>query len=227
MIKPGRNLNVIIGPNDTGKSTIVCAIVLGLGGKLKAIGRALNVGEYVKSGCRKAKIEIELSNPAGKDYVIGRHFTTDGQSTWFLNERLVSSEEIESLTKKLNIHVDELCQFLHQEKVQDFYAMNPQQLLENTEKSIGDTVLLEYHIKLKELQKKHIALQEQITNKSNLLKKHTDEYDRLKEIIRGIKEKTAIKKKIMCLKQKRAWMIYTEARSDLTNVSRSRLWNVD
>lgn len=223
MIKPGRNLNVIIGPNGTGKSTIVCAIVLGLGGKPKVIGRALHVGEYVKSGRRKAKIEIELNNPGGKNYLIGRHFTTDGQSTWFLNERPASLKEIESLTKKLNIQVDNLCQFLPQDKVQDFSKMNAQQLLENTEKSVGDPVLLEYHIKLKEMRKKHVVLQEQITNKSNLLESQTQKYDRLKEIVGGIKEKTAIKKKITCLKQKKAWMLYDEARRELTNVSRSRL----
>ena len=30
---PGPNLNMVIGPNGTGKSTIVCAIALGLAGK--------------------------------------------------------------------------------------------------------------------------------------------------------------------------------------------------
>ena len=30
---PGPNMNMIIGPNGTGKSTVVCAIALGLGGK--------------------------------------------------------------------------------------------------------------------------------------------------------------------------------------------------
>jgi recombinational DNA repair ATPase RecF len=29
---PGPNMNMVIGPNGTGKSTIVCAIALGMGG---------------------------------------------------------------------------------------------------------------------------------------------------------------------------------------------------
>lgn len=30
---PGPNMNMVIGPNGTGKSTVVCALALGLGGK--------------------------------------------------------------------------------------------------------------------------------------------------------------------------------------------------
>lgn len=56
----GPSLNVIIGPNGTGKSSIVCAICLGLGGKTGLLGRAQQVGDYIKYGCQKAKIELEL-----------------------------------------------------------------------------------------------------------------------------------------------------------------------
>lgn len=40
---PGPSLNIIIGPNGTGKSTFVCAIILGLCGKTNVIGRAKKV----------------------------------------------------------------------------------------------------------------------------------------------------------------------------------------
>lgn len=40
---PGAQLNMIVGPNGTGKSTMVAAIILGLGGNPKTIGRGSRV----------------------------------------------------------------------------------------------------------------------------------------------------------------------------------------
>ena len=40
--------------------------------------------------------------------------------------------------EKLDIQVDNLCQFLPQDRVQDFAKMNKQQLLENTLKTVGE-----------------------------------------------------------------------------------------
>jgi len=59
-IFPGAGLNVVVGANGTGKSTIVCGICLGLGGKPSILGRASSVTEYIKHGKMQAVIEIEL-----------------------------------------------------------------------------------------------------------------------------------------------------------------------
>jgi hypothetical protein len=48
--RPGSGLNTIIGPNGTGKSSIVSAIVLGLAGAMSSIGRADEVKDFVKNG---------------------------------------------------------------------------------------------------------------------------------------------------------------------------------
>uniref|UniRef100_G1N298 Structural maintenance of chromosomes protein 5 n=1 Tax=Meleagris gallopavo TaxID=9103 RepID=G1N298_MELGA len=52
-VRPGPNLNMIVGANGTGKSSIVCAICLGLAGKPSFLGRAEKVGLFVKQGCLK------------------------------------------------------------------------------------------------------------------------------------------------------------------------------
>uniref|UniRef100_A0A803YEB6 Structural maintenance of chromosomes protein 5 n=1 Tax=Meleagris gallopavo TaxID=9103 RepID=A0A803YEB6_MELGA len=47
---------MIVGANGTGKSSIVCAICLGLAGKPSFLGRAEKVGLFVKQGCLKGLI---------------------------------------------------------------------------------------------------------------------------------------------------------------------------
>lgn len=47
-VYPGPNLNMIVGANGTGKSSIVCAICLGLAGKTAILGRGDKVNSRVK-----------------------------------------------------------------------------------------------------------------------------------------------------------------------------------
>ncbi len=67
--RPGPHLNMIIGPNGTGKSTIACAIALGLGYKATLLGRAEGVASYVKQGKEHGYIEIELKGHPGENNV--------------------------------------------------------------------------------------------------------------------------------------------------------------
>ena len=45
--EPGPRLNVVLGPNGTGKSAFVCAVCVGLGGSPKLLGRAGSLGDFV------------------------------------------------------------------------------------------------------------------------------------------------------------------------------------
>lgn len=78
---------MIIGPNGTGKSTIVCAIALGLGGTPALLGRAKNIAEFVKTGEDEAMIQIELKRTGGRpNAVIQRTIQkSNNQSSWRLD----------------------------------------------------------------------------------------------------------------------------------------------
>jgi len=47
IINPGPRLNVVVGPNGTGKSSIVCAIAIGLCANPKLLGRSDKIEEFI------------------------------------------------------------------------------------------------------------------------------------------------------------------------------------
>merc|ERR1712228_1132094 len=125
--EPG--LNLIVGPNGTGKSSIVCAICLGLGGKPKSLGRGEKAADFIKYGRKTAQIQIELYNEGKPNNHIHRIINKNG-TRWKLDGKLVKSAKIHKFVKeKRNIKVDNLCQFLAQDRVSEFARLTPKDLL--------------------------------------------------------------------------------------------------
>lgn len=150
---PGPALNMVIGPNGTGKSTLVCAICLGLGWGTVHLGRAKDLGEFVKHGCAKATIEIELKGKLGEtNPVIRRQIVRDGnKSTFQLNDQTVPLKRVLDLMRSFNIQIDNLCQFLPQDRVVEFAQLDPKDLLISTQRAAAPPYLLEWHNELKQL----------------------------------------------------------------------------
>ena len=116
----GPSLNMVIGPNGTGKSTLVCAICLGLGWGSEHLGRAKQVGEFVKHGATMATIEIELAadpNEGGNHIITRTIRKEDNQSRWFLDGARSTQKDIIELARGYSIQIDNLCQFLPQDRV--------------------------------------------------------------------------------------------------------------
>ena len=132
---PGPNLNMVIGPNGTGKSSLVCAICLGLGFSARLLGRATAVKEFVKHGKDKATIEIELKKrPRDRtNFVIKVQIRRDQNTQkWWLNGKETGIKRIQEVVRSLKIQVDNLCQFLPQDRVVEFAACGPVDLLQET-----------------------------------------------------------------------------------------------
>uniref|UniRef100_A0A3Q4GV85 Structural maintenance of chromosomes protein 5 n=1 Tax=Neolamprologus brichardi TaxID=32507 RepID=A0A3Q4GV85_NEOBR len=159
VVHPGPNLNMIVGANGTGKSSIVCAICLCLAGKTAVLGRGDKVGLYVKRGCKKGHVEIELYKRGGNVVIFREIHAENNQSLWMLNDRQCSQKAVEEEVKALRIQVSNLCQFLPQEKVGEFAKMSKIELLEATEKSVGPPEMYEYHCELKNFRNKERELE--------------------------------------------------------------------
>ncbi|CAG9122334.1 unnamed protein product [Plutella xylostella] len=210
---PGRSLNLIIGPNGTGKSTFVCAIVLGLCGKTSVIGRAKKISEYVRSGCQQASIEIELYREAGKrNVIITRTFNLECASTWSIDHKSVREKQVQELITGMNIEVDNLCQMLPQDRVQDFSKMDPQQLLRSTLSAVGGQESVSQLDELIETRQKQRNIGTKLTSNTQLLQEQIRLNERLKLQIDAMQQRKEIEQKIELCEKKKLWLEYQDLR---------------
>ncbi|XP_041860564.1 structural maintenance of chromosomes protein 5 [Melanotaenia boesemani] len=221
-VYPGPHLNMIVGANGTGKSSIVCAICLGLAGKTAILGRGDKVGLYVKRGCQKGFIEIEL-NKRGGNIVIHREIHVENnQSIWMLNGKFCSQKIVEEQVKALCIQVSNLCQFLPQEKVGEFAKMSNMEILEATEKSVGPPEMYEYHCELKNFRSKERELENVVKEKASFLEKTKQRNERNKHDVNRYYEKKRHLDVIELLEKKKPWVEYETTRKELEGVKKER-----
>ncbi|KAK8251323.1 P-loop containing nucleoside triphosphate hydrolase protein [Phyllosticta capitalensis] len=207
----GPALNMVIGPNGNGKSTVVCAICLGLGWSPQHLGRAKIIGEFVKHETREATIEIELAGgppTRGRNFVIKRTIRKeDNKSTFYLDGQLTPHKRITELCKAFSIQIDNLCQFLPQDRVVEFAALSPVQLLDQTQRAAAPEHMTQRHEQLKELRRKQKVDQDvraregdHLTNLEGRQNAQRAEVDRMREQ-QQLKDKMAAYKKIRpCVK---------------------------
>ncbi|KAM8983398.1 structural maintenance of chromosomes protein 5 [Ara ararauna] len=211
-VHPGPNLNLIVGANGTGKSSIVCAICLGLAGKPSFIGRADKVGLFVKQGCLKGVVEIELSKTPENIIITREIHVVNNASAWFINRKPTTLKTVEEQIAALNIQVDNLCQFLPQDRVGEFAKLSKVELLEATEKSIGPPEMYQFHCELKNFREKERELENLCRDKANSLEKMKQRVERYKQDVERYHERKRHLDLIEMLERKRPWVEYENVR---------------
>ncbi|NWV22578.1 SMC5 protein, partial [Origma solitaria] len=243
---PGPNLNVVLGANGTGKSSIVCAICLGLAGKPSFLGRADKVGLYVKQGCMKGKVEIELFKSPENLTITREIYVVNNASEWFINGKPAILKTVEEQIAALNIQVDNLCQFLPQDKVGEFTRLSKTELLEATEKSVGPPEMYQFHCELKNFREKERELevicglfsekcfhkvdtvkhenilQNLCREKNTSLEKMKQRVERYKQDVERYHEYKRHVDLIEMLERKRSWVEYENVREQHAEVKQSR-----
>ncbi|XP_008568269.1 PREDICTED: structural maintenance of chromosomes protein 5 [Galeopterus variegatus] len=221
-VSPGPHLNMIIGANGTGKSSIVCAICLGLAGKPAFMGRADKVGFFVKRGCSKGMVEVELFRASGNLVITREIDVAKNQSFWFINKKSTTQKVVEEQVAALNIQVGNLCQFLPQDKVGEFAKLSKIELLEATEKSIGPPEMHRYHCELKNFREKEKQLETSCKEKTEYLEKMVQRNERYKQDVERFYERKRHLDLIEMLEAKRPWVEYENVRQEYEEVKQAR-----
>ncbi|KAF9987172.1 Structural maintenance of chromosomes protein 5 [Modicella reniformis] len=220
---PGPNLNMIIGPNGTGKSTIVCALALGLGGNTNLLGRAKDVSEFVKHGTDKGWIEIVLCNRHGSNIVIKRHINKNNNtSVWKINGENKTQKDVLRKVQSLNIQIDNLCQFLPQDRVSEFAQMTPQELLKETQRAVGGEGMLQDHQKMIDLWNEHKSITASVKGDLESIETNEKRNAVIEKDVFRFQQREAVLKRVRYLE---IWILYAKyglAKDEYNTVKESR-----
>lgn len=166
-----------------------------------------------------AHINIELQGfqPDTK-VTITRNFNLQNKNVWQINNKNTSKDDVIKCVKKFNIQVNNLCQFLPQDRVQDFAKLNKQQLLKETQIALCKMDLSEKQNKACECSTLYLDTR----NNLNKLKLNLEEIEIKKQTLdlkmEILKLKMQYINDIKNIDGKIAWLKYEEHNTEYQNI---------
>ena len=162
-------------------------------------------------------IEIELAKDGKrfkKNIVIRCTIKRDGNKTIFsVNGKPQGKKAVVELCRSLSIQIDNLCQFLPQDKVVEFAAMTPVELLRSTQRAVASQEMIDLHENLKDLgckqkdiQARNATDQEQLDNLQNRQRLQEADVERMRE-------RELVETHVKMLEAARPFAAYRSARS--------------
>jgi chromosome segregation ATPase len=214
----GPSLNMIIGPNGTGKSTLVCAICLGLGWSSEHLGRAKELNLFVKNGSDEAEIEIELAAGPGmaSNPIVRRIIRkSDSKSIFWINGKHAGKNAVLALCKQFSIQIDNLCQFLPQDRVVEFARMEAVDRLRETQRAAAPKYMVEWHDQLKELRTEEKGLEVKQQNEKLHLEGLERQQNADRDDVERYQQREGLLQKSKCLQKVRPIIELAQRRIDL------------
>ncbi|KAG8723851.1 Structural maintenance of chromosomes protein 6 [Ceratobasidium sp. 395] len=132
-------INFVVGNNGSGKSAVLSAIAIALGGRSASTGRGTGLKSFIKEGQGVAEVIVVLKNGGpdaycpdvyGKAIKITRRFNDKGSSSYTIKgakdnyNKTISSkkEELTNITDYMNLQVDNPVTVLTQDTSRQFLA---------------------------------------------------------------------------------------------------------
>ena len=208
-LKPG--VNIVCGPNGSGKSSLLLAISVCLGQSYTE--RARRLRDLIRWGKDQARITLVLDNAKrgrrrpvskfNKDQVfLTRVLRKDGNYWFSIENRAATKHEVQRMLSKFGVDPDNMLIIMHQNMVERFTVLSPQEKLQAVEAAVG---LESYRKNVLQARKKlsRILSQEESVNKllesaEQTLNYWREQYDRYQQ-----KKQLLIKRRF--LERELAW----------------------
>ncbi|KAK5852944.1 hypothetical protein PBY51_006775 [Eleginops maclovinus] len=223
----GPNVNFIVGNNGSGKSAVLTALIVTLGGNAHATNRGLSLKGFVKEGESSANVSITLRNKGRDAYkpevfgpaiIVDLKITREGLRTYKLRSlsgQMVSTkkEELLSILDNFNIQVNNPVSVLTQEMSKYFlhskgegdkykFFMKSTQLDQMREDFV--------HIKTTK-QSTENKIEQQAQCLKDLKRKYREKEDRFKNLSSLDEMETKLEE----LQKQMAWSLVLEMENDL------------
>ncbi|KAJ5999203.1 hypothetical protein N7451_007013 [Penicillium sp. IBT 35674x] len=135
-VELGPLINFICGKNGSGKSAVLTALTLCLGGKASATNRGQSLKNFVKEGKENSNIIVRIKNQGdgayrpevfGKSIIVERHFNRTGYSGFRIKSelgKLISTKkaELDSITDYFSLQIDNPMNVLSQDSARQFLS---------------------------------------------------------------------------------------------------------
>lgn len=195
-VELGPLINFIVGENGSGKSAVLTALTLCLGGKASDTNRGGSLKSFVKEGRDHGRLVVKIKNAGsdayqpdiyGESIIVERHFSRTGSSGFKIKsatDRIISTkkQEVDEISEWYALQIGNPLTVLSQDNARQFlnsatpaqkykYFVSGVQLeqLDNDYKMSQDTL------------DKTLILRDDLTGKINNVKKQMDDAQRLAE----------------------------------------------
>ncbi|KAK2877826.1 hypothetical protein FQN49_001144 [Arthroderma sp. PD_2] len=135
-IELGPLINFIVGKNGSGKSAVLTALTLCLGGKASATNRGQSLKSFIKEGTESATIVVRIKNQGdgaylpdvyGDSVIVERHFSRAGSSGFRLKSKsgtVISTRrgDLDSITDYFALQMDNPMNVLSQDMARQFLS---------------------------------------------------------------------------------------------------------
>ncbi len=143
-LKPG--LNIICGPNGAGKSSILIAISVVLGQAYTERSRKLS--DLIRHGKDIARATLMFDNKPrnGKrpipffksdTFMLSRYLRKDGSYWYEADYREIDKSQVTRIFRDFGINPDNMLIIMHQNMVEEFSIISPQEKLKMVEEAVG------------------------------------------------------------------------------------------